>query len=172
MYEWFSFRKHGYFSRGGRSSRLVRERRGRFNRTQSGMKNTWCVSIWKEKNVYCREHKALRWKASAVRRLSFLKSGSARPVFSCYAPGELWAEVAEWQEFKVSSTWCSDGEFKPAHRNIPGGLTLRGWAENWLGPVLGGQSRTLPSGNQLPYPAYTSWVSRVDVQFVDAACWQ
>ena len=31
---------------------------------------------------------------------------------------------------------------------------------------------TRPSGNQLPYPAYTSWVSRVDVQFVDAACWQ
>ena len=51
-------------------------------------------------------------------------------------------------------------------------LTLRGWADNRLGPVLGGPSRTLPSGNQLPYPAYTSWVSRVGVQFVDAACWQ
>ena len=76
------------------------------------------------------------------------------------------------EEFKVWSTWCSDGEFKPAHPNIPGGLTLRGWADNRLGPVLGGPSRTLPSGNQLPYPAYTSWVSRVDVQFVDAACWQ
>ena len=48
----------------------------------------------------------------------------------------------------------------------------RGSAENRLGPVLGGPSRTLPSGNQLPYPAYTSWVSRVGVQFVDAACWQ
>ena len=83
-----------------------------------------------------------------------------------------WVEVAEWKELKVSSTWCSDGEFKPAHRNIPGGLTLRGWADNRLGPVLGGPSWTLPSGNQLPNPAYTSWVSRVDVQFVDAACWQ
>ena len=82
------------------------------------------------------------------------------------------AEMAEWQEFKVWRTWCSDGEFKPAHHIIPGSLILREWAENRLGPALGGPSRTLPSGNQLPYPAYTSWVSRVDVQFVDATCWQ
>ena len=65
---------------------------------------------------------------------------------------------------------CSDGEFKPAHRIITGGLNLRGWADTRLGRVLGGPSRTLPpQGTSSHYPAYTSWVSRVDVQFVDAS---
>ena len=85
-------------------------------------------------------------------------------------------EVAEWtwrwRSGKNSKFEAHGAQAASSNPLIAIFLTLRGWADNRLGPVLGGPSRTLPSGNQLPYPAHTSWVSRVDVQFVDAACWQ